>query len=401
MPEWPTALDVRALLDGGWRPVPFSEFVIKLHSRCDLACDYCYMYTMADQSWRHRSRRMSRPVIDLVAMRIAEHARAHELPGVKVILHGGEPLLAGPDFITYAVSSVRRAVGPQTRVDVTIQTNGVRLNGDYLDLFARLGVKVGVSVDGPASAHDRHRRRADGSGSYRAVEGALRRLAAHPMRDDLFGGLLCTIDIKNDAIATYEGLIEFDPPMIDLLLPHGNWAAPPPGRVPGSPQTPYADWLIAVFDRWYAAPRRETRVRLFGELMQAILGGISGTEAIGLAPVAMVVIDTDGEIELSDALKSAFHGAPFTGSHVARDAFDAVLTHPSVAARQLGHAALCDSCRGCVLSRVCGAGHYAHRYRPGRGFANPSVYCPDLFRLITHIRDVLRTDITALGEVCQ
>jgi uncharacterized protein len=34
----------------GWRPVPFREFIVKVHSRCDLACDYCYMYEMADRS---------------------------------------------------------------------------------------------------------------------------------------------------------------------------------------------------------------------------------------------------------------------------------------------------------------------------------------------------------------
>jgi len=28
------------------------EFIAKVHSRCDLARDYCYIYEMADQSWR-------------------------------------------------------------------------------------------------------------------------------------------------------------------------------------------------------------------------------------------------------------------------------------------------------------------------------------------------------------
>ena len=46
-----------------------------------------------------------------------------------------------------------------------------------------------------------------------------------------------------------------------------------------------------------------------------------------------------------------------------------------------------------MIRLVCGGGHYAHRYRPGRGFANPSVYCPDLILLIGHIRERLRIDI--------
>jgi hypothetical protein len=40
----------------------------------------------------------------------------------------------------------------------------------------------------------------------------------------------------------------------------------------------------------------------------------------------------------------------------------------------------------------------AHRYRPGTGFANPSVYCPDLMRLIGHISDTMRADIAGRLE---
>jgi uncharacterized protein len=111
--------------------------------------------------------------------------------------------------------------------------------------------------------------------------------------------------------------------------------------------------------------------------------------------VTVIVIETDGSIEQSDMLKSAYAGAPETGLHVERDPFDTVLTLPSVAARQIGELALADECRRCAVHRVCGAGLYAHRYRPGSGFANPSVYSPDLFRLISHISNVLTTDLSA------
>jgi uncharacterized protein len=56
---------------------------------------------------------------------------------------------------------------------------------------------------------------------------------------------------------------------------------------------------------------------------------------------------------------------------------------------------LCAKCRACHIRRVCGGGLYAHRYQAGSGFANPSVYCPDLIRLIDHIHDTMRADISA------
>lgn len=389
--EWPASLDVSRLIAGGWSPVPFREFVLKVHSRCDLACDYCYMYTMADQSWRQRPARMSRPVADRTAERIAEHVSAHRLTRIKVILHGGEPLLAGTDLIGYVVASVRAAVGSHVHVDVTVQSNGTRLDKEYLDCFLELGVRVGISIDGDVSAQDRHRRYSNGRGSYAAVNAALALLASERYRG-IFGGLLCTVDLRNDPTDTYEALLRSGPPMIDFLLPHRNWASPPAS----SAESPYGDWLAAVFDRWYQAPVRETRVRLFAEIMHGILGGASTTESVGLSPVAVAVIDSDGTIEQSDNLRSAYPGAQATGLHVDRDSFDRALLEPGIVARQIGAMALSPECRGCQAMQVCGGGQYAHRYRPGTGFLNPSVYCADLFRLIAYISRTMRQGVAGL-----
>jgi uncharacterized protein len=338
---------------------------------------------------------MSEATVDRAAARIAEHVHKHHLARVKVILHGGEPLLAGPSLISRAVSAVRDAVGAEAQVEFIVQTNGRALTATYLELFREFGIQVGVSVDGNAAAHDRHRKHADGRGSYAEVESGLRLLGAEPYRQ-FFAGILCTIDVRNDPLATYEALLKFRPPLIDLLLPHGNWSAPPAYRTPGAVTAPYAEWLISVFDRWYHAPERETRIRLFGEIMHAILGGASRIESIGLSPVAVVVIDTDGAIEQSDTLKSTYASASATGYHVARDSFDAVLLQPGIVARQIGIRALSAQCRSCRIVPVCGGGHYVHRYKTGRGFANPSVYCPDLLKLITHISRTMRCDISGI-----
>jgi uncharacterized protein len=297
-------------------------------------------------------------------------------------------LLAGRDLISRLVSATRQAVGKTVTVDVSVQTNGIGLSDSYLQLFDELGIRVGVSVDGDAAAHNRHRRFASGRGSYAAVAAALGRLQQFPR---LFGGLLCTIDLRNDPIETYEALAAFDPPRIDFLLPHGTWARPPPGRLPGSSETPYANWLITVFDHWYPKPR--TGIRLFEETMQLLLGGVPESEVVGLAPARMVVIETDGSIEQEDTLKAAFAGAPATGLHLASAALDEALMLPQIAARQIGSRALAAECRSCPVEHACGGGLYPHRYKEGTGFFNPSVYCPDLLALIGHIRDRMAADL--------
>lgn len=389
--EWPQNLDIRALLATGWRPTPFQEFVVKIHSRCNLACDYCYMYEMADQSWRSQPLRMSRSTIDQVALRIAEHARTNMLREVEIILHGGEPLLVGHDHLRYALRTFQAALVPDIKVSFALQTNGVLLDPGFLELCAEYGVSIGVSVDGDEEGHDLHRKRKDGRGSYESVIEGVRLLASEPYRH-LFGGFLTTIDLRNEPTLTYESLLSFAPPLMDFLLPHGNWETPPPGR-PDDETTPYADWLISIFDRWYKAPVQETRIRLFTEIMRLLIGRQSGSESVGLSPVSMVVVETNGQIEQVDTLKSAFEGATGTALHVSRDPFDTALMLPSIAARQIGLQALAEPCLACRMRRVCGGGLYTHRYRPGSGFRNRSVYCADLMRLITHIRTAVSLDV--------
>src|SRR5581483_10602227 len=230
--------------------------------------------------------------------------------------------------------------------------------------------------DGDAGAQDRHRRFASGRGSYTPVAAALRRLRR--WFPHLYSGLLCTIDLRNDPVQTYQALAGF---------------APPPGRGADPAVTPYADWLIEVFEHWY--PKPQTGVRIFEEIMQLLLGGASDSEVVGLAPARMVVIETDGAVEQVDTLKIAFDGAAATRLHIASDPLDAALLLPQIAARQIGSRALSAQCRACAIHAVCGGGMYSHRYREGTGFANPSVYCPDLMALIRHIRARLHTDLAA------
>ncbi|GII52399.1 radical SAM protein [Planotetraspora thailandica] len=338
---------------------------------------------------------MSPAVVDRVAQRIAEHAGFHDLAEIDIILHGGEPLLAGPELISHVVRAVRGAVDPGTRVNVSIQTNAIQLDEAYLRLFDRLGVRIGVSLDGDEEAQDRHRRFANGKGSHALVSESLRRLTEGPFHH-LFSGLLCTIDIRNDPIRTYEALLAFDPPAIDFLLPHGNWSEPPPFRNPDSSATPYADWLIPIFDRWYGSATVHADVRLFSQIMRLLTGRGSQTEKVGLSPARMVVIETDGSIEQSDILKSSYHGAAATSLHLLRDPLDRAMVHPAIVARQIGDRALSPICRRCDIKSVCGGGLYAHRYRATTGFSEPSVYCPDLYRLITYIRDRFARDVARL-----
>jgi uncharacterized protein len=385
--------------------VPFGQFVLKVHSRCDLACDHCYVYEHADRSWSGRPFAISPQTAAQAAHRIAEHAREHRLDTVNVVIHGGEPLLLGVARMSQVLGQLHRTLHHSgVRLDLRIHTNGLLLDPRFLDLFAEFDVKVGVSLDGDRAANDRHRRFRDGRSSYDKVVGALGLLRSDPYRH-LYAGLLCTIDIRNDPSAVYRGLMAHEPPRVDLLLPHATWDSQPPnlrakrsldhprdGGLPGG-SGEYGAWLKQMFDLWDESGR-PVPVRFFDSVVAGLRGRPSLTESLGLAPINLVVIETDGAIEQADSLKTAFDGAPATGFNVFDHDLDAAAHHVGFINRQGGLDGLSTQCRSCPVVSVCGGGLYAHRYAPISGFENPSVYCRDLMDIIVHIQDAVGTSPT-------
>ncbi|MDT3727746.1 radical SAM/SPASM protein FxsB, inactivated metallohydrolase extension form [Streptomyces sp. DSM 41972] len=363
---------------------PLRQLVLKIHSRCDLACDHCYVYEHADRSWEARPKVMAEATAAQTARRLAAYARSHQLESVSVILHGGEPLLAGPTRIRDICTELRTTVGAVTELDLAIHTNGVQLSRRHLDVFKEFDVRVGISLDGDRIANDRHRLDRRGRSSYDRVLSAVRLLRTPEYRH-LFGGLLCTVDVENDPLAVHEALTALDPPRIDYLLPHSTWDIPPPRGSSGSP-TPYADWLLAIFDRWLEQGRK-VPVRTFDSVLSTLRGGSSLTEAMGLAPSDLAVVETDGAFEQADSLKVAFDGAPATGYNVFRHSFDEFVRHPGVQARRLGIQGVSETCRRCPVVQSCGGGLYAHRYSSDRLFDNPSVFCADLRALVDGIAE--------------
>lgn len=376
----------------------FGQFIVKVHGRCNLACRYCYLYAGPDHTWRDRPAAAAPAVLDRTAHRIAEHAAAHRLSEAALVLHGGEPLLAGAGRLAAFADRVRALAPAGCTVHTTVQTNATLLTEARTATLARHGIRIGISLDGGLAAHNTQRTDHAGRPSWPAALRGARLLAdRHP---DAYAGILTVVDPRTDPVEMYESLLALRPPALDLLLPHGNWTNPPPGlpragTASGRP-TPYGDWLTTVFDRWWRVGRRETRIRLFEECIALLLGLPAATESLGLDPVDAIVVETDGTIEQVDSLKSAYDTAAATGLDIFRHTFDDALRHPGVAARRGGADALAATCRACPLLTVCGGGHYAHRYRAENGFANPSVYCADLERLVRHVAARL-SDATA-GE---
>jgi uncharacterized protein len=95
-----------------------------------------------------------------------------------VVWHAGEPLVLPPAYYEEAFAVLEDVLGGRCELWHSIQTNATLIDDRWCELFARSRVRIGVSIDGPASLHDRHRRTRNGRGTHAdALKGvaALRR----------------------------------------------------------------------------------------------------------------------------------------------------------------------------------------------------------------------------------
>src|SRR3546814_8281350 len=123
-----------------------TSFLVKLASRCNLDCDYCYVYHHADQGWRSMPRLLSAEHRAAFATRLADYAREVGLKRAAVIYHGGEPLLAGADTIAEFTRHLLSAVGADVDLEDGLQTNGLLLIDAELEALERVGEKGGTHV---------------------------------------------------------------------------------------------------------------------------------------------------------------------------------------------------------------------------------------------------------------
>lgn len=151
--------------------VQLHTLVLNVGTGCNLACGYCYKSDLTEPaSTRAMSIETARAAVD--SLLAANPARR----SFNVVFFGGEPLLQRPLIeatVDYAeAEAARRGV----QANFALTTNATLLTPRIIDWLNAHRFGITVSIDGPASLHDRFRRTVRGRGSYRMVARGVERL---------------------------------------------------------------------------------------------------------------------------------------------------------------------------------------------------------------------------------
>ena len=187
-----------AAISGG----PLRLLVLQPTPYCNLDCDYCYLSTRDDRA------QLSLAILDAALERVLS---SPFVDGPFTLLwHAGEPLTVPPAFYDAASARIGAALErhrlPTDTVRQSLQTNGITIDGAWCDCFARNGIHVGVSLDGPAFLHDAHRRTRTGKPTHAAVLRGIRWLQQRRIPFNVISVL--TADALDHADALFDFFVE-------------------------------------------------------------------------------------------------------------------------------------------------------------------------------------------------
>jgi uncharacterized protein len=290
----------------------------------------------------------------------------------------------GRERFRQLIHLIRAELGPHLG-SLNVQTNAVLIDGEWARLLRELRISVSVSLDGDPNTNDSARVDHRGRGTYAQTVSGIRHLQGAGVHVTV----LCVVRPGASGAYAYRHFRSLDITDLDFLLPDvshddwheqfGKWGA-----------TPAGDFLIPALDAWLAEDNPNVNVRFFSDIFKLILGDSGETDAFGGGPMPYVIVETDGTIQVNDALRVCEESLAETGLNILTHDFDE-LENASPLTRDLlmGLIPKPDGCQSCPELATCGGGYMPHRYSRERGFNNPSVWCADILRLFGHMRGIV------------
>jgi len=356
-----------------------SEIVLKICSRCNINCSYCYMYNMGDTSYLNQPKFIDLKIVEELSKKIKKHCNDNDIHNFSITLHGGEPLLYGKNKTSKLLDILKSIEDENLQVKISIQTNGILIDDEWCKIFKDYNLNIGISLDGPKETNDTNRVNFKGNGTYDEVVKGIEICK----NNNIKFGILSVVNPNISPNLAYNHLKELDVKGVDFLIldeNYDNFNEFLPNVV--------SNWLISVFNLWFE--ERETiSIRIFENIIKGVYGLNFSADSYGSSTNNAIIIETNGSIETLDVLKIC--GEKFTKNtlNILSNDLNEVFENDLINLYFFSNTLLSKKCLSCPVNEICAGGYIPHRYSSKNGFNNPSIYCDDLLNLIIHIQNKL------------
>lgn len=379
-------------------PRAFNLMIKPAGSLCNLNCRYCY-YLDKSGIYGGNEPKMSLEVLETV---IRKYIEANEVDQLCFNWHGGEPLVMGIDFFRKAVE-LEQKYGKGKTILNTIQTNGTLLTPQWASFLKENGFLVGISVDGPASVHDRYRRDKGGMPTLEKVVRGVEML----YRAGVDYNTMTTVNKASEGhgLETYNFLkslgsrfMQFMPVVEHIKYPLSSGGKPVKSARPiivdpfeeGAQLSPwsvspiaYGKFMCEIFDYWVRNDVGSFFVNLFDSTLAGWVGAMPGTCAYAETCGGNSVIEHNGDVYCCDH----FVYPKYKLGNIITDDLSSMMDSPQQTSFGIGKRNdLPRACLRCQWLKACHGECPKHRFNESEnGETNLNVLCDGLRLFFNHV----------------
>ena len=329
-----------------WDP----SFMILPSMSCQASCTYCF--------GPHRGPVMDEPTAEKAVDFVASAAAECAMDSIRVVFHGGEPLLA-PIGVWKILLSGLDELKSTYRVELSVQSNLWALSDEFISLFRQYGVHLGTSLDGPKGICDMNR----GAGYYEHTMGSIFKAREH-LRNV---GVISTL--TKDSLKDLTGIMEFF--RDHELTPVLHCAVKALGKENcGNELTAgeFADALIFLYG-WYVKNRKYIRIPTLDHYVKALVHGEVSVCTMSECLGQFLVIGPTGDV--TSCQRFAGMEEFILGNIFDDPTVDSLFDSPAARRQLRRQEQVREKCSDCAYLSVCRGGCYYNAASSGDGITDP------------------------------
>lgn len=325
------------------------------------------MFNSNDFSYKQVPKTMSMETSKRIIDSLCEYLKEGNVQTFTLIIHGGEPFLWHFDNYNFLFDYVaKKNEEYNLQINIIVQTNGFLINSDLVNLFIKYKIPLGISIDGPKELHDKYRITHNNKPSYNKIIKNLYSILEWGYDRNLIG-LLSVVDPTFDVQSYFNWIKTLPINRINVLWPiEFNYNNTPWDYFHLEKdfyiRNPlYGKWFADLFSIWFREDDPDIFIKSFYEIITLKLGSKSHSDSLVNDELAMLVIDTNGDIEYHDYFRAFKDGSIKTSYTIFKDKIRDVENDLIFAkCLHLKHQ-LPRICTHCEQVAVCGGG-----FLPGR-----------------------------------
>lgn len=352
--------------------------ILHLSDLCNLHCKYCYVQN------DHIPQKNLDTLTIIPAIKKIIDFNADQ--GTKIILHGGEPLMVSPKKMDEFLALLATYANNQGyHLVFSIQTNGTLINDDWILLFQKYKVRVGISLDGCDEKQNSYRIDKNGKPVFSKVLECFELLR----QNNLYPGIIFTLNRNHigkeiellDFIQEKKIKCNIRPafPTKENILNQNIYMTP----------EEYSCFFCNMFDIWFNGEEKyETfYIRDFEDIIRKILGGSKECHSCvdsDSCSKNFVSMGISGDCYPCNRL---YNNAQFYLGNLLKLSIETVMNKGYILTKKRAEKLL--YCKSCSIKDFCNGGCPAIAYSVYNNYYEKDYFCEAYQYIYTHVKNVL------------